>query len=69
VIIGYVNPEDVDWEGTLELNYNNPEEYELRLNTGAIVEIEQVIMKNADFRKRNEPSVNLPLKGTMLVKA
>ena len=68
IIVGYVSPDDVNWVDTICLNFNNYEEYELRLNEGAVVEINEVLVKPIGNSK-NVEKMHLPIRNTILVKA
>ena len=74
LLIGYVDPKDVDWVATLELNLNNPEEYELRLKPSALVEIDEVRFDDTTNPKvypngyRTYGTNKLPLKSPIIVR-
>ena len=72
LLVGYVDPKDVDWGTTLELNLAMPDEYELRLNNTAVVEIDEVIF---DDSREPDPQwsfkykkAKLPLKSPIVVR-
>ena len=61
-LIGWVNPTDVDWETTVQLE--SLEEWELRLNSGALVQLDAIQIIEGENRGKY-----LPLKQSILVKA
>ena len=66
-MVGYVNPNDVIWDDTLELNLAIPYEAELRLKVGATVEIDKVTV--VDELTPDKKTFNLPLRGPILISA
>ena len=61
-LIGWVNPEEVDWELTVQLE--SLEEYELRLNSGALVQLDAIQIIEGEHRGKF-----FPLKQSVLVRA
>lgn len=62
LIKGVVSPRDVDWSATTSLE--SMDEQELRIEQGAIVQINEIEMWT-----HNEGMVRLPLKGSLLIPA
>ena len=61
---GFVDPNDVDWNDTVELNLAMPDEHELRIKEGANVEIDEVIIDDGEYNGKK-----LPLKSPIIVQA
>ena len=61
-LIGWVNPEDVNWEETVHLE--QMDEYEIRLLPNSPVQIDAIEIIEGDNRGKK-----LPLKGSIVVKA
>ena len=59
---GWVNPEDVNFGNTLALD--KYDESELRLNVGAPVQIDEIVVYRGEYENRK-----LPLKGPIVVPA
>ena len=64
---GWVNPEDVSWDSCIELE--NMDEYELRLYSGAVVQIDEIEVIEDESEEHKTSGKRLPLKGSLLVKA
>lgn len=50
VIKGRVNPNDINWEGTVECNFSIPCEMEIRLNENVPVEVDEIIVSKLGKR-------------------